>query len=96
MRTTPEENTALGRELAAKLAGARPPATVVLPLRGVSAIDRAGQSFDDPQARAALFEAIRAHAGGTRVVEVDAHVNDPAFAERLVQELVSALRARAG
>jgi len=96
MRTTPEENAALGRELAAKLAGARPPATVVLPLRGVSAIDRAGQSFDDPEARAALFDAIRAHAGGTRVVEVDAHVNDPAFAERLVQELVSALRARAG
>ncbi len=59
MRTTAEENAALGAEIARKVAAARGPAVILLPLQGVSALDRAGQPFDDPAARQALFEAIR-------------------------------------
>ena len=60
MRTTPEENAQLGEEIGRKLAAATGPAAILLPLQGVSAIDRAGQPFDDPAARAALFDGIRA------------------------------------
>src|SRR4029453_13038577 len=88
MRTTAEENALLGRELAQKVARSRGPARIVLPLRGVSAIDREGQPFDDPEARAALYGAIRAHAAAVSVVELDLHVNDAAFADALARTLL--------
>jgi uncharacterized protein (UPF0261 family) len=95
MRTTVEENAALGRELAAKAARSKGPARIFLPLRGLSAIDRAGQPFDDPEARAALYGAIRAHAGSVPVTELDLHINDAAFAEALANELVGMMRLAA-
>jgi uncharacterized protein (UPF0261 family) len=94
MRTTAEENAALGRELATKVAGSRGPARIFLPLRGVSAIDRAGQPFDDPEARTALYAAIRASAGAVPVTELDLHVNDAAFAEAMAESLIELLRTR--
>ncbi|HEX6885178.1 MAG TPA: Tm-1-like ATP-binding domain-containing protein [Planctomycetota bacterium] len=94
MRTTVEENAALGRELATKVARSKGPARIYLPLRGVSAIDRAGQPFDDPEARAALYGAIRAHAGSVPVSELDLHLNDAAFAEAMAGELVRLVGAR--
>jgi uncharacterized protein (UPF0261 family) len=95
MRTTAEENAALGRELASKVARSKGPARIFLPLRGVSAIDRPGQPFDDPEARAALYAAIRANAGGVPVTELDLHINDADFAEALASELVGVLRSAA-
>ena len=89
MRTTPAENERIGALIAAFLS-ARPDAVAVLPLLGVSALDRAGGPFWDPRADGALFDAIRATRG--RVVEVDAHINDPAFATAVV-ELVGEMRA---
>ncbi len=59
MRTTPEENAQIGAGIARKLSAAKGPVAVLLPGRGVSAIDRAGQPFDDPAARRALHDAIR-------------------------------------
>jgi uncharacterized protein (UPF0261 family) len=94
MRTTVEENAALGRELATKVARARGPAHIFLPLRGLSAIDRAGQPFDDPEARAALYRAIHAHAGPVPVTELDLHINDAAFAEAMARDLIAALRSQ--
>ena len=96
MRTTAEENAALGRELAEKVTRSRAPARIFLPRRGVSAIDRTGQPFDDPQARAALYSAIRTHAGIVPVSELDLHINDAAFAEAMACELVSMVRVQAG
>jgi uncharacterized protein (UPF0261 family) len=88
MRTTPEENERLGAEIARKLAPAGERAVIYVPLLGVSAIDREGQPFDDPVARRALFEAIRARAVNTRQVELNLHINDPAFAEAAARELI--------
>jgi uncharacterized protein (UPF0261 family) len=91
MRTTVEENTKLGEELARKVSASRGPAAILLPLRGVSAIDRAGQPFDDPAARAALFTAIRRHRGEVELSEIDAHINDALFAEMAAQKLLALL-----
>jgi uncharacterized protein (UPF0261 family) len=88
MRTTPEENVRIGRDIAAKLAAARGPVSVLLPARGVSAIDREGQPFDDPVARRALHDAIRAGLPGSQVVELDFHINDPEFADAAAQRLI--------
>jgi uncharacterized protein (UPF0261 family) len=92
MRTTAEENARLGSELAAKLASARGPTKIFLPLRGLSALDHAGQPFDDPEARATLYSSIRASAGPVPVVELDLHINDAAFAEAMANELIGMLR----
>lgn len=91
MRTTPEENAKLGEEIGRKLSAAKGPVVILLPLRGVSAIDKSTQPFDDPAARAALFRGIRSSAKGPRVVEVDAHINDPEFADRAASELLALL-----
>lgn len=91
MRTTPEENVALGAEIARKLVAARGPAAVLLPLGGVSAIDRPGQPFDDPAAREALFAPLRQGAGRYELIEFDCHINDPAFAEAAARKLLAML-----
>ncbi len=88
MRTTPEECTKLGEEIAQKAAAATGPTAIVLPLEGVSAIDKAGEPFDDPVARASLFQAIRKHPGQTELVELPHHINDPAFAEFAARKLL--------
>ena len=97
MRTSAEENACLGRIVAEKANAARGPVSIALPLRGVSAIDAAGQPFYHPEADAALFEAIRRHANHAnhankvKIIEMDAHINDPEFAASMVEELLSML-----
>ena len=92
MRTTAAENAAIGADIASKLAKANGPACVLLPSRGVSAIDREGQPFDDPAARRALHEAIKAGLPPDRVVELDLHINDPEFAETAARTLVELMK----
>jgi uncharacterized protein (UPF0261 family) len=88
MRTTPEENAKLGEEVGRKVAGAKGPACILLPLQGVSAIDRTGQSFDDPAARTALYDGIRRTHGSAELVELDNHINDEAFAVACARKLL--------
>jgi uncharacterized protein (UPF0261 family) len=94
MRTTPAENAAIGADLGSKLAAAKGPFAVFLPSQGVSAIDRAGQPFDDPAARAVLFASIRATLGprhASNVTELDHHINDAAFAAAMARRLIEML-----
>ncbi|MDW8172378.1 MAG: Tm-1-like ATP-binding domain-containing protein [Anaerolineae bacterium] len=93
MRTTPEENAELGRIIAEKLNAANSPTVLMLPLRGVSMIDDEGKPFYWPEADQALFEAIRTHLDSkVKLVELDLHINDPAFATTLAEHLLSLLR----
>jgi uncharacterized protein (UPF0261 family) len=95
MRTTVDENRALGHELGVKVARSRGPAKLLLPSRGVSALDREGQPFDDPAARRALHDEIKRSAGAVPVLELDLHINDAAFAEAAANTLLEMLRTRA-
>jgi uncharacterized protein (UPF0261 family) len=93
MRTTAAENAAIGADIAKKISAATGPVTVLLPARGVSAIDREGQPFDDPTARRALHDAIKAGLQADRVVELDLHINDPEFAEAAASKLAEMMRS---
>jgi uncharacterized protein (UPF0261 family) len=97
MRTTADESARIGADIARKLSAATGPVSVLLPARGVSAIDREGQPFDDPTARRALHDAIRSGLPGRDVRELDLHINDAAFADaaaaRLL-ELMGSTRSR--
>lgn len=93
MRTTADENVKLGAEIGRKVAGSNGPAAILLPTCGVSAIDRAGESFDDPLAREALFKGVREHCGDVELIELDNHINDPAFAEAAANKLLSLMES---
>jgi uncharacterized protein (UPF0261 family) len=89
MRTTPDENDRLGKEIAEKASAARGPSAVLVPLRGVSAIDKEGQPFWWPEADAALFQSLRNWMSPqVELVEADLHINDPPFAELAAQTLL--------
>ena len=64
---------------------------IMLPLQGVSAIDRTGESFDDSAAREALFTAVREHHGDVELIEANQHINDDGFAERAAKKLIELL-----
>jgi uncharacterized protein (UPF0261 family) len=90
MRTTPAENEQLGQEICRKLAPAIAPATLLFPLCGLSAIDRVGQPFGDPSARAALYNAIRAHKPpNVEFLGLDSHINDESFATAAANKLLA-------
>ncbi len=87
MRTTPEENAAIGRWIGERLNRMDAPVRFFLPEGGVSALDREGQPFHDPQADQALFEAIEKTVQATqnrKVIRLPNNVNDPEFAAALV------------
>jgi uncharacterized protein (UPF0261 family) len=93
MRTTPEEMDRLGKGVAEKASAAAGPTCVVVPLRGVSAIDAAGQPFWWPEADAALFQSVRNWvAPNVEVIELDRHINDPAFAHACANKLLALMR----
>ncbi|WP_420415345.1 ABC transporter permease [Roseibium sp.] len=82
MRTTVEENRKMGRWIAERLNQMTGPVRFLLPLKGVSALDAAGQPFDDASARQALFDAIRGtfvSASNRKLIEIDNNINDPEF-----------------
>ena len=92
MRTTPDECYQLGEIIAGKLNVARGPVSLFLPLRGVSMIDAEGQPFHDPEADAALFKGIRDTIDeSVELIELDLHINDPAFADAMAEKLLEYL-----
>ena len=94
VRTTPGECAKLGEIIARKLNRTTGPTALFLPLRGVSMIDAEGMPFHDPIADAALFDALRATLDRSKVelVELDLHINDPAFADAMADRLLAMLR----
>jgi len=92
MRTTPEECAAIGRITAMKLNRARGPVTVLIPLQGVSAIDKAGGPFHSQAALDAYRSALKsALSPAVRLVELDAHINDDALARAAAELLMGSL-----
>jgi uncharacterized protein (UPF0261 family) len=83
MRTTAAECRAIGEWIGAKLNACDGPVRVLIPERGVSALDIEGGAFWSPDADAALFDAIATTVQWTanrKLIRVPHHINDPAFA----------------
>jgi uncharacterized protein (UPF0261 family) len=95
MRTTPEENRRMGEWIAAKLNACQGEVRFLLPEGGVSLIDAPGQPFHDPEADAALFEALEATVqttGKRRLIRLPHNINDPEFAAALVENFRAIVR----
>jgi uncharacterized protein (UPF0261 family) len=93
MRTTREENAELGRIIAAKLSKAKGPTVLMIPKKGVSAIDVEGKPFYDAEADEALFAALRKNiTPNVTLVELDADINSDAFATEAAHRLLALVR----
>lgn len=92
MRTTSEELHQIGHELAVRMNQAKGKTALMLPLKGVSAIDVEGGPFYDPEADQALFNTLRSEVGdNVEVIEMDTDINDPEFAVAAAKKLISML-----
>ena len=103
MRTNAAENEILGKKIAAKANASTGPTAIIIPHKGFSALDRAGGAkmtrmdgtvageWHDQTANNALIESIKNHLDTRKVqfVEVAAHINDPDFAQKAVDLLIS-------
>jgi uncharacterized protein (UPF0261 family) len=70
------------REVGRRLALSRAPAHVLLPLHGIEEWDRPGEPAHDPEGLAAFLDEMRrVIRPPVALTEVDAHINDPAFAD---------------
>lgn len=95
MRTTPEENAALGKVIAQKLNASQGPVSVLLPRKAISVISAPGQKFHDPDADKALFEAIKSNLRpDIELIEIDAEINAPEFAEACARTLLKNIAKR--
>ncbi|WIV13727.1 Tm-1-like ATP-binding domain-containing protein [Proteiniborus sp. MB09-C3] len=90
MRTTVEENEAIGKKIAEKLNMAREKTALFLPLKGISSIDVEGQPFYGPEEDKVLFDALRngVNRNVVEIVEMDCAINDVEFAETTAQKLI--------
>jgi uncharacterized protein (UPF0261 family)/ABC-type branched-subunit amino acid transport system ATPase component len=89
MRTTAAENTAIGEFIAGKLNRMEGPVRFLLPAGGVSLIDAPGKAFWDPAADQALFAAVESKfraAVNRRLIRLPYNINDPQFAQALVDQ----------
>jgi uncharacterized protein (UPF0261 family) len=97
MRTTPEECAEIGRITATRLNRASGPVTVLIPLQGVSAIDKPGGPFYSPEALNSYRRAVKATLSSEiKLVELDAHINDESFARTAADLLLESLDATRG
>jgi len=93
MRTTPEENAALGKILAEKANLSTGPVAVMIPLQGVSQLDSPGGAYWWPDADRALFDAIKKNLRqDIPLIELDLNINDPDFADRATTVLLEMMR----
>lgn len=89
MRTTKEEMTELGTHIAGKLSQSQGPTVLAIPRGGVSSVDVPGEAFYDPDADAALFDAVTAGLADSNVsvVAIDGPINEPGFGRLLADTL---------
>ncbi|WP_376703133.1 Tm-1-like ATP-binding domain-containing protein [Mesorhizobium sp. ISC25] len=83
MRTTADESRMIGEWIGTRLSLCQGPVRFLIPEKGVSALDIEGGAFFDPEADAALFEAIERTIKPDkkrRVLRLPLHINDPEFA----------------
>jgi uncharacterized protein (UPF0261 family) len=94
MRTNVEENRRMGEVFAEKANAAKGPVAIMIPLKGVSILDGDGQQFCDRDADQAMFDALKENLRpGIQVVDIDANINDTAFADKAVEIMLALIKA---
>jgi uncharacterized protein (UPF0261 family) len=96
VRLTAEEESELGRMCAERLNESTGPVHVVAPTRGFSLADAEGGDLWDPEADQAFRDALQSALRPDIPYEtVDAHVDDPAFADVVAERYLTLIQAPA-
>jgi uncharacterized protein (UPF0261 family) len=88
MRTTAAECVSIGRFIATKLNACAGPVRILIPEKGVSALDIKGGPFWDPEADDALFATLMKDVEQTpnrQLIKLPCHINDPEFSAAAVE-----------
>ena len=97
MRTTPAENETIAGWIGERLNRMEGPVRFLIPEGGVSLIDAPGKPFHDPAADAALFttlERVVRQTPSRRLIRLPWNINDPQFANALVEHFRAIAEAR--
>ena len=89
MRTSVEENKNIGEWLADKLNQMQGEVRFLVPLKGVSSLDSEEHAFHNPEADAALFDALEKKVIQTdkrKLIKLNHNINDPEFSTELVKQ----------
>ncbi len=97
MRTTADENREVGEKLTEKLNLASGKTALLLPLKGVSAIDAEGQPFYGPKEDQVLFQTLRngVNRDAVEIMELDYNINDKEFAVCAAEKLMELMEREA-
>lgn len=90
VRVTQDEAITVADEIAKRLNEGVGPLTVMFPSRGLSIANTEGGMFWDPEADRAFWERLQSKLRpDARCVEVEAHVNDPAYVRAVLEEFLA-------
>ena len=92
LRTNATECAQLGKILAEKANANPAPTTILNPRKAISIISAEGQSFYDPEADQALFDAIHEHAT-CEVMDYNEEINSEVFARSAAEKLLSLINS---
>ena len=87
VRTSSEEMERVGKIMASKLNEASGPTIVMIPLRGFSYPNREGEALYDEEGNHAFIKTLKRDLKLVKVIEIDAHINDPEFANAAAQTI---------
>ena len=83
-----EERRDTAREMAKRLSRSKSPVHVIMPLNGIEEWDKEGEPAYDPEGLAAFTDELRkVMKEPIRYSEIDAHINDQAFADKALEIL---------
>ena len=95
VRSSRDDLSTLAKLIASKLSKSKGPVRFLVPLKGWSEVDSEETGFYDRELVGFFIEELRRGLGSSvPVLEVDAHINEPAFADVLVDELEELLQRR--
>ena len=96
VRTSCEEMKAVGEIMATKLNRSKGPTIVMIPLRGFSYPNRKGEPLYDEEGNQAFIQSLKENIRDVKVIEIDAHINDPEFANSAAQTMEKLLSEHKG
>ncbi len=95
VRLNAEEMARVGEEVARRLSHTTDKATFLIPTAGYDSYAVEGEGFHDPAADQAFVDALKANLpDNIEVIEVDTHIEDPAFATQAAELLISLIEAK--
>ncbi len=92
VKASRSEMETVGKVMAERLNAAKGPTEILVPLRGWSIYGSRGGPLYDPQGNGILIRSLKKHLSkNVRLEEIDAHINDPEFADICIENLINLL-----